>query len=230
MADGESLAGNCFLCGAELGIIAMKKHVLKAHTLGVSDRWREEGGLSADAQSAVLLKVEGWGDQKYWLYLDVAATATLSSLDRFLRKIWLECCGHLSFFYTQKEYSVGKAQKICNFTPGMKLIYRYDMGSTTELSISFLADVSRPAQKNAVRLLARNVPPVVKCADCGKPAVYESFDNCYEEWKPACYCADCAQSHKPLSGLPITNSPRSGVCAYDGALDCFAFNMRKAEE
>ena len=77
--------GRCYLCGAELGKTAMKNHILKVHGA-------EEGG-----QECVLLKIEG-ADKNYWLYVDMPVTGSLTSLDSFLRKIWLECCGHLSEF------------------------------------------------------------------------------------------------------------------------------------
>jgi len=34
----------------------------------------------------------------YWMHLEVPAEATLTDLDGFLRKVWVECCGHLSAF------------------------------------------------------------------------------------------------------------------------------------
>jgi len=37
-------------------------------------------------------------ERPHWMELGVRADATLYELDRFLRSIWLECCGHLSHF------------------------------------------------------------------------------------------------------------------------------------
>ena len=42
------------------------------------------------------LQVEGRYLPMYWMHLAVNASATLETLDQFLRAIWLECCGHLS--------------------------------------------------------------------------------------------------------------------------------------
>ena len=47
------------------------------------------------SSQALLLRVQG-GAQMFWL---VASKAKLSDIDRFLRRIWLECCAHLSEFY-----------------------------------------------------------------------------------------------------------------------------------
>jgi len=49
----------------------------------------------------------------YWLDIEATADAALSKLDAFLRRIWLECCGHLSMFvippfrYSSPGSSVG---------------------------------------------------------------------------------------------------------------------------
>ena len=37
-------------------------------------------------------------EQPHWLELGVRCDATLNELDKFLRALWLECCGHLSHF------------------------------------------------------------------------------------------------------------------------------------
>ncbi len=41
-------------------------------------------------------EVEGRSLPDYWLFLEVASTATWSHLDAFFRDTWVECCGHLS--------------------------------------------------------------------------------------------------------------------------------------
>ena len=43
------------------------------------------------------ISVRGLG-RPHWMELAVRADATLYDLDRFLRSVWLECCGHLSHF------------------------------------------------------------------------------------------------------------------------------------
>ncbi len=37
-------------------------------------------------------------ERRHWLELGVRSDATLNELDRFLRGVWLECCGHISHF------------------------------------------------------------------------------------------------------------------------------------
>ena len=40
----------------------------------------------------------GSPERPHWMELGVRADTTLNELDRFLRSVWLECCGHLSHF------------------------------------------------------------------------------------------------------------------------------------
>src|SRR5438045_3051287 len=47
---------------------------------------------------ALHLTVEDREIGAYWLHLEAGPTATLEDLDLYLRRIWLECCGHLSAF------------------------------------------------------------------------------------------------------------------------------------
>ena len=86
MAQAAS-KGNCYLCGETISKTAFKKHLLEKHN-----------DAAGDAQTCKLLKVEGADEKAYWLYLDMPVSATLKTLDRFLRDIWLECCGHESAF------------------------------------------------------------------------------------------------------------------------------------
>ena len=76
--------GNCFLCGKTAGKTAMKNHVLKDHIGG--------------DESCYVLKADGAYDKDYWLLFTVPLDATLSAVDKFLREIWCECCGHMSAF------------------------------------------------------------------------------------------------------------------------------------
>jgi len=199
--------GNCYLCGAELGKIAMKNHILMYHS-----------GLSEE-QECRLLKIEGAYDKDYWLYVDMPVDKNLSALDRFLRKIWLECCGHLSEFS-----GAGKSSKLGRFSVGDQFLHEYDMGDTTETLITVMGTTWRPPQRGIVRLLARNVPPQFKCKDCGATASLICQECLFEDEYPF-YCSDCAQKHEHEEEmmLPVTNSPRMGVCGYCGELDTYEF-------
>lgn len=205
-----SSKGNCYLCGAELGKIAMKNHILKSHS----------GDKSL--QKCRLLKVEGAYDKDYWIYIDVPVNKTLSAVDAFLRKIWLECCGHMSAFSGPWHNELGKGRQLGGFAPGDKILHEYDFGSTTETLITVVGDTYREPQRNAVRLLARNIPPKFECCECGKEAAYICAECIYESDNPF-FCEECADQHEHEFLLPVTNSPRMGVCGYDGTQDKYAF-------
>ena len=44
------------------------------------------------------LLLYGAYNKDYWLIIQIKENATLDNLDRFIRDIWVECCGHLSVF------------------------------------------------------------------------------------------------------------------------------------
>ena len=235
--------GNCYLCGKHLAKSGVVKHLTAVHAA--------EG---ADVQRCVLLKVEA-GD--YWLYLDMADTASLKSLDGFLRKIWLECCGHLSCFYYPRNNSdwfgngmqkIGMQTKMNTFYAGDHFLYDYDFGSTTTLKITVMdTGFFRPRQRNAVRLLARNEDYVFECRDCGQPADFINSVCIYSAENPF-ICAACAEKRRQCVEddedmeeqddelrydvdmlLPIVNSPRMGFCCYEGELDVYTFEDWKTE-
>lgn len=207
--------GNCYLCGAELGKVAMKNHILKAHS--------QENG----EQECALLKIEGAYDKDYWLYVDVPLDKSLTAVDKFLRSIWLECCGHLSAFHGSGYGDIGKSRKWNVFGPGDTLLHEYDFGSTTECLITIIGRTRRGPQRSTVRLLARNVPPQFQCAQCGAPASDICTECVYEIDNPF-YCAACGKQHEHEDMmLPVTNSPRMGVCGYCGELDTYAFDAKK---
>ncbi|MCM1525551.1 MAG: hypothetical protein NC120_13980 [Ruminococcus sp.] len=112
--------------------------------------------------------------------------------------------------------------KVGSFDTGDVLLHEYDFGSTTETLITFIGTVYRKQQRG-VRLLARNVPMTFACCECGAPAEFidtEGFDS-----ENPFYCQKCAEKNDELyeMTLPITNSPRMGVCGYSGELDTFTF-------
>ena len=140
----------------------------------------------------------------------------MSAVDKFLRNIWLECCGHLSAFrYRGGEF--GKARKVSSLPIGSTLLYEYDFSSTTEIQVSVIGETMRPAQREKVRLLARNVPMEEVCEDCGAPA---EWVNVFDEY--SLLCDECADGEED-GLLPITNSPRCGECGYTGEFDKWAF-------
>ncbi len=199
--------GNCYICGKTAGKTAIKNHVLKDHNDG--------------NEPCYLIKAEGAYNKDYWLFFTVPLDVSLSTVDKFLREIWCECCGHMSAFRMGgREF--GKARKLSTLTVGDTLLYEYDFGSTTEIVLTVVSEISREKQKEKVRLLARNIPLEERCDRCGAPATYTDVIG----REALCYgCAEDSDDHGML--MLITNSPRSGECGYDGELDIWTFDPSK---
>jgi len=211
--------GNCLLCGTGLEKGAVSRHLkLCAKTNAATGKAAEKPKIKA-----FHVFVEGLHLPEYWLHLSVPAGAKLEALDDFLKEIWLECCGHLSAFKIEKTlYSVhpspewdekGMRVEIGNVLAAkMKFTYDYDFGSTTSLALKGASEIEN--ESASIRLLARNNPPVIPCAKCGKPATKVCVDCAWDEkgW----LCAACAPKHKCGEDmlLPVVNSPRVGVCCY----------------
>ena len=109
-----------------------------------------------------------------------------------------------------------KAKKV--FQKGLKLIYDYDFGSTTRLEIVVVAEYNTKAASDIV-LLSRNEPIITPCSVCNKSAATQMCMQCIHH-EDALFCEACAKDHaedcEDFYPDPIVNSPRSGVCGYDG--------------
>jgi len=204
----------CNLCGSAFSRKGMTRHV-KSCLPKYLDR------LAAERSSRlVCLKVAATHAPDYFLHLLVPARSTFEFLDLFLRDIWLECCGHMSaFFYPGSYYPIRKRISVGEvLSPGTKLGYQYDFGSTTDLTIQSI-DLYQGAwePEDGVLIIARNAQPIVPCDACSRhPAVW----ICTEcQWAEGGWlCETCAKKHDcdEEMFLPVVNSPRSGVCGYAG--------------
>jgi hypothetical protein len=166
----------------------------------------------------------------YWLHLAVPADESLDSVDYFLRKIWVECCAHLSAFTIEgKQYAYQPLDELEQMgmdvplsrvlQPGMVFKYEYDFGTTTELRLKVVGFWERGTEGDGIELLARNDAPQVACHECGKQLATQICSDC--QWQGAgagWLCDDCADLHGCGSEmfLPVVNSPRAGVCGYSG--------------
>lgn len=162
------------------------------------------------------------------------ASCRLSDLDDFLRREWLECCGHLSAFkigkstYLSQEDCVEEpGEEDMDFTlsevlsPGMKFSYEYDFGSTTELYLKVVSEFNAmQGRSRRPKLLARNDAPLFSCECCGKKASWVCA-FCNEEGEGSekgRVCGECQKKHEcgEEALLPIVNSPRTGTYGYTG--------------
>lgn len=208
--------GVCNKCKEIVSARAAKSHITKCLDPIV--------GNSPDY--AFLVKVQ-WPHKNpiYWLYLSVPFKSKLEDLDLFLREIWLECCSHLSqFTINHTRYSsdfepnpflpyeeLPMSIRCLNvLVPGMRFIHEYDFGSTTELLLEVIGLINAVDNKE-IRVIIRNQKPEFTCIACDKKAEMISSTE------GDCYCESCGEEDDDeLYLLPLVNSPRTGVCGYDG--------------
>lgn len=217
-------SGTCSFCNQ-----TVSKRAVAGHLESCLERKKET--TQSSEQKTYHLLVEARNSSKYWLYLEVRENAKLKALDEFLRDIWLECCGHLSAFEIEGQKYCSSPDpdfedKSMNVSigslvhPGLRFSHEYDFGSTTELSLLVLSEQKNDIGGNAVKLLARNNPPSMKCEFCGKQAT-EICGICSDMGK-GLVCNDCRKKHnsKGCDGedslMELPNSPRAGVCGYEG--------------
>ena len=207
--------GLCLFCGKTFAKAGINRHLAKC---------LEEKIKLGKAGKSFFVKVETnkrWGSTPYFLSLWVDGEAKMGDIDSFLRAIWLECCGHMSAFrYENGEVPKSRKVKAALYS-GLVLDYEYDFGSSTELTITVIDEYPVKADKKIV-LLSRNEPPEIMCSICKKAPATQICSVCmYDE--DAIFCDKCAKKHAKncedfadYASMPVVNSPRMGVCAYEG--------------
>jgi hypothetical protein len=212
--------GTCSFCGEIVTKRGVEKHLEKC------PKWLEQ--LRAAESSARPLetiwhlRIQDAHSKDYWLELEMSGSAALDKLDKYLRAIWLECCGHLSKFTIGGwgGTDVGKARKADTiFQEGITLRHLYDYGTTSETDIRVLgARTGKMTSKYPITLLARNIQPEAICQVCGQPANSLCIE-CLYKGQTGYLCEEHAVDHPHHDyGEPmgVYNSPRMGMCGYDG--------------
>jgi hypothetical protein len=216
--------GECVFCKKSYAKGGMTRHLQACQA-----RTKAQEALTGKSVKQFHLVAEGLYAPEYWLHLELPATITLEDLDQFLRDIWLECCGHLSmfeierqrytqifedgYFFDERDMNVRLGQV---FSPGLKMDYEYDFGSTTYLKLKVVDERTGKKPDEEIKLMARNDAPEILCHACDKLATEVCVMCLYEGegW----VCETHAETHKCGDEyfLPVVNSPRVGVCAYAG--------------
>lgn len=211
--------GSCEYCGRSLTRGGMTRHLRSCAR-------RRDVIEAADAgmertTSLLHLQVQDWMSGAYWLQLEVDGSARLRELDRYLRAIWLECCGHLSAFSTGGPVAddLPMTRKLASvFHAGAEVTHIYDFGTETALQLK-LVDERQGTRTTArpIALMARNAPPSFVCEQCDAPASRVCLE-CASNGEPGLLCDRHARGHPHTDyGMaPLVNSPRTGICGYDG--------------
>ena len=216
--------GHCEFCGHRTTKGAMLRHLRKC----ISAQPPAEGQPSKLYQ----LRIEGLYQPEYWLDVALSRSTSLNDLDEFLRATWLDCCGHMSAFIIGDYHYVKPYdgsfqiwdQEGDMHLPFYKALpegleefgYEYDFGSTTHLKLRMITISEGSLARSGVRVLARNEAMDWRCYFCQEPAEYLCTRCIYEEL--ALYCAKHVADHPcdEYAYLPVVNSPRMGVCGYEG--------------
>ena len=205
--------GKCLFCGETFAKAGIGKHLVT--------HLKDMAKTGKPGQS-FFVKVETrkrYGVTPYFLSLWIDGETTMQTIDKFLRDIWLDCCGHLSEFE-----GVGMTRKARNvFKKGVLLDYEYDFGSTTALTLTVVDEFPVKADKKIV-LLSRNEPLEIRCSICQKAPATQICTACMYEGDSG-FCDKCAKKHAKecadfddYASMPVVNSPRAGVCGYEGGV------------
>lgn len=118
------------------------------------------------------------------------------------------------------------------------IAYEYDFGSTTELVLKVHSYRMGARKKEKITILSRNNPLEIICSQCGKNRAdwINTYDYYGEKpfWCEECLkksaieeecgddcddyyddCENCDEIYEYM--LPVCNSPRMGVCGYEGS-------------
>jgi len=221
MAGRKHSRGICAHCGLETTKAAMTRHHAKCPQLLAAIE--EAGKAQGERETLLLLRVQDAYLIDFWLDLEMRGDAKLKKLDDYLRAIWLECCGHMSEFSGGGwgSVKVGMNRSALDaFQSEGQLTHIYDFGTSSETQIKVLAvRQGRALTKHPIALLARNKLPEVVCCLCKAAATHMCLE-CMEETEGEGFlCDEHAQNHphddygEPLA---LVNSPRLGLCGYDG--------------
>ncbi|MBF0647958.1 hypothetical protein IR083_03910 [Dysgonomonas sp. GY75] len=217
MEQDPKSEGKCLFCSKTFSKAGINRH-LKTHL---------DGKILENAKGdSYLVKIETdpyYGSSPYSLSLWIDGETTMKNIDKFLREIWLECCGHLSAFnFASTRGRVSMSKKASEvFEKSLKLEYEYDFGSSTNLLLTVMEKYPVKADKKIV-LLSRNEPLKWLCETCKKAqAIYICTVHGWDE--DSMFCDKCAKKHakqcddfEDYAALPVVNSPRMGVCGYEG--------------
>ncbi|MEP6466243.1 MAG: hypothetical protein ABJB05_08055 [Parafilimonas sp.] len=248
MAELKS-EGKCLFCGETFLKAGINRHLQKH--LAAKAKENKPG-------KSFLLKIETnpqWGSSPYFLSLWADGEALMGDIDNFLRRIWLECCGHMSSFTNEKNKQKGggmwdffEAEQLLakgkradyeklmedangeipmsreiktDLAKNLKIKYDYDFGSITSLQLTVVEEYPVKADAKIV-LLSRNEPLEILCETCGKEPATVLCSVCMGNEESA-FCKKCGKQHaktcsdfKDYAAMPVVNSPRMGVCAYEG--------------
>lgn len=221
MPRGKSLKGRCAYCGTEITKTAARKHLsLCSQRQAAIEKAKQK---QTRRETLYYLRVQDAWRSEFWLDLEMRGSSTLKDLDYYLRRIWLECCGHLSRFSVGgwQGDTVPLSRKISDvFTPNTELTHIYDFGTSSHTLIKTIETREGiPTTTRPIALMVRNLMPEARCMECGEAARWLCKECLIEEERWGTLCDRHAETHPHDNygePVPLVNSPRLGMCGYDG--------------
>ncbi|MBI2360348.1 MAG: hypothetical protein HYV04_15855 [Deltaproteobacteria bacterium] len=221
MPRGKPSKGKCSYCGSEIAKSGATKRLSACPKRQAIIEEAER--RKAKSETLHHLRVQDAWHSEFWLDLEARGSGTLKDLDHYLRRIWLECCGHMSRFSVGgwRGHEIPKKRRISEvFERGVELTHIYDFGTSSETLIKAVGErEGPPTTTRPIALMARNLMPEPNCIDCEQPAVWLCMECLTEEEQWGVLCSEHAQAHPHDNyGEPIrlVNSPRLGMCGYEG--------------
>ena len=221
MARRKQTRGKCAFCGREMTRGGLARHLPACSgRQGAIEKANQRPGKE---QRLYHLQVQDAWQGDFWLHVEMRGSAPLADLDHYLRAIWLECCGHLSQFsvggWRGEEISMRRQVKQV-FEPGLELTHIYDFGTSSETLVKVVeVREGKSLTSHPIVLMARNETPEAECMECGQAASWLCIECLYESNEWGTLCDEHAEEHAHEEygePMPLLNSPRVGMCGYDG--------------
>jgi hypothetical protein len=217
----------CYICKNEYSKEGFTRHIKACLKKNQDANPVSETGNKKE--TSYLIKVTDVYVPGYCLYLLIDGTVLLSTLDKYLRDIWLECCGHLSLFEINGYLYDRVPDDVEDYDMFYKLnevldensvfSYNYDFGTTSNLRLKVMQLFSQVYKEKGIHLVGRNIAPEAICEKCKKDAdIYAAdvYSNTCSYLCESCFEKE-EQNAEELYAHVITNSPRMGLCGYDSS-------------
>ena len=193
----EQTKGLCKYCGKEYTKGGMLRHLPACKKR--KEKLESEKGKRKCSYFQIVIMAKY--SKKYWLIIEVG------DKDIF----WGTPARHMN-------YRLRDVVKV-----GDNISYEYDFGSTTELILNVHSYREGVRTADEVVILSRNNPIEIICSQCGKNKAKWVNPEAYYDEKPF-WCEECLKEEAGMEDicgieymLPVCNSPRMGVCGYEGS-------------
>ena len=222
------MKGKCYYCNKELTERTIKRHVKSCPALQEKINYEIKANKGTRNQFIISIKPK-YNKSKYCIYLSIDENLQLQHLDKFIRDVWVECCGHLSAFcidgvrYNDNSddlYQMNvKLKDVLSI--GTKFEYEYDFGDTTEIILEVVEQIKVSRIHSQIEILARNNENNCNCSKCGDKAEYYQYTTGDFLCEKCAHKLDEDEFENEIEELygDYFNSPRDGVCGYVGDKD-----------